>query len=288
MNTYKWLVRREIWENRAIWTLPLAIGAVLLLAALFGRVEFDVPFLAVQTHSAGALLLFAFGAVFFFVMSIYSAWYLLDSLYADRKDRSILFWKSLPVSDAETVIAKLATGLLVIPVVYFVVADSTTLIIAFIVSLRARTWLGASLWNPEIWLQLQVLWIYLILTIAIWFLPVAAWLLLVSAWAKRSVTLWSIMPPLALVWAEKMFFGTHLIGEALSDRLMTGYPATAFHDFTGSLAAAAQGTAAAPLDVWKLLAPVDFVASPSTWIGVAVGVALVAAAIKLRARSVEL
>ena len=136
--------------------------------------------------------------------------------------------------------------------VYFVVADLTTLIIAFIVSLRARSWLGASLWNPEIWLQLQVLWIYLILTIAIWFLPVAAWLLLVSAWAKRSVTLWSIMPPLALVWAERMFFGTHWIGDALSDRLMTGYPATAFHDFTGSLAAAAQGTAGAPLDVLEI------------------------------------
>ena len=129
--------------------MPLAIGAVLLLAALFGRVEFDAPFAAARTHGAGALLLFAFGAIFLFVMSVYSAWYLLDSLYADRKDRSILFWKSLPVSDTETVLSKLATGLIVIPLVYFAAADLTTLIIAFIVSLRASTWFGVSLWQSR-------------------------------------------------------------------------------------------------------------------------------------------
>ncbi len=288
MNTYKWLIRRELWENRAIWIVPAAIGVLLVLAALFGRVEVDAPGAGAPGHGAGALLLFAFGAIFLLVMSAYSAWYLLDSLYAERKDRSILFWKSMPVSDAMTVLSKLATALIVIPLVYFAAADLSTLIIAFIVSLRASSWFGVSLWSPGIWLQLQALWIYLIVTSAIWFLPVAAWLMLVSAWAKRALMLWSILPPLGLVWAERMFFGTNEIGHQLWERLVTGYPEAAFHDFPGALVVAAQTATAAPVDVWKLLAPVDFAASPATWIGAALGAALVAAAIKLRARGIEL
>ena len=89
-------------------------------------------------------------------------------------------------------------GLIVIPLVYFVAADSPTLLMAFIVSMRAHAYVGSALWQPDLWLQLQVLWLYLIVTTAIWYLPVAGWLMLVSAWAKRAVMLWSILPPLAL------------------------------------------------------------------------------------------
>ena len=116
MNNYIWLVRREFWENRAIWVIPLVIGGFMVLCALFGRVDL----MAVSSHALGRTVGQAFlgtvGATFFAVMSIYAAWYLLDCLYADRKDRSVLFWKSLPISDATTVLSKLATAVIVIQI----------------------------------------------------------------------------------------------------------------------------------------------------------------------------
>ena len=95
-------------------------------------------------------------------MTIYSTWYLLDCLYADRKDRSVLFWKSLPISDTATVLSKLFIGLIAIPIVYFAAADLSTLLMAFIISVRAHSSLGSALWQPDLWLQLQVLWLYVI------------------------------------------------------------------------------------------------------------------------------
>src|SRR5450631_4796644 len=170
MNDYAWLVRREFWENRAIWIVPTVIGVALTLAALFGNAQ--IPALSLpDSRVFSGVVLFGFGVTFFVVMNIYATWYLLDCLYADRKDRSVLFWKSLPLSDTATVLAKLFTGLIAIPLVYFIAADVSTLLLAFIVSMRAHAYFGSVLWQPEPWLQLHVLWLYVILTTAVWFLP---------------------------------------------------------------------------------------------------------------------
>src|ERR1700738_690126 len=153
MNTTIWLVRREFWENRAIWMIPAVISGVMILIALFGRIEL-MSISHVPTRAVGGGFLLGVGATFFVVLSIYSTWYLLDCLYADRKDRSVLFWKSLPISDAKTVMSKLALALIVIPAVYFAAADLTTLIMAFILSVRASSSLGDALWHADLWLQL--------------------------------------------------------------------------------------------------------------------------------------
>jgi len=289
MNEYAWLIRREFWENRAIWIVPAAIGAALTLAALFGNVQ--VPGLSVpDAHVFSGVVLFGFGAAFFVVMNIYATWYLLDCLYAERKDRSVLFWKSLPISDTATVLAKLFTGLIAIPLVYFVAADIATLLMAFIVSVRAHAVLGGSLWHPDLWLQLQVLWLYLIVTVALWFLPFAAYLLVISAWAKRAVTLWSIIPPLSAYLLERWFVGTHWVGTVLRDRAL-GYLPHAFRDNTGhgawATAIVGDEPITAPASIWHLLDPVGFLSSPATWIGLTVGIALVMAAIQLRLRCTQ-
>ena len=172
MKRYSWLIRREFWENRAIWIVPAVIGGALTLATLFGRVDIGGAVLSDEHRAVvGGLMLFGFGASFFVVMNIYATWYLLDCLHADRKDRSVLFWKSLPISDTATVLSKLFTGLIAIPLVYFIAADLSTLMIAFIISIRARATFGMSLWQPDLWLQVQALWLYLIVTTAIWYLP---------------------------------------------------------------------------------------------------------------------
>jgi ABC-2 type transport system permease protein len=291
MNHFVWLVKREFWENRAIWIVPAVIGGVLTLAALFGRVDIDYMPSPDHTRAIGGVVLFAFGFTFFAVMNLYSTWYLLDCLYADRKDRSILFWKSLPISDTWTVLAKLFTGLIAIPVVYFLAADVTTLLIAFIASVRAHPTVGDSLWQPDLWAQLQALWLYLIVTTAIWYLPFTAYLMVISAWARRAVVLWSLVPPLALCLLERWFFGTSRVGALLEHRAF-GYLAAAFHrpvyaDASNAVVSGARGFMT--LDsVWRLLDPLEFVTRPATWIGVVVGSALILVAIQLRLRRTEI
>jgi ABC-2 type transport system permease protein len=290
MNIAIWLVRREFWENRAIWMIPAVIGGLMVLIALFGRVDLmsippQMPFQAV-----GGGFLLAVGATFFAVMSIYSTWYLLDCLYADRKDRSVLFWKSMPISDTTTVLSKLATALIVIPAVYFAAADLTTLIMAFIVSVRSSASIDGALWHADLWLQLQALWLYMIVTTALWYLPIAAYLLVVSAWAKRAVMLWSLLPPLTLVLAERWFFDGHMIADAIGERLL-GYPAQAFRDDPGSSSwvttVVDNDTITTPTSIWGFFNVGGFFSSAETWIGAAVGVALIVCAVQLRTRRTE-
>ena len=292
MNNSNWLIRREFWENRAIWMIPAVFGGLLLLAALFGQVSLPRLTSAHESREAAGAFLVVVGAMFYLVMGVYSTWYLLDCLYTDRKDRSILFWKSLPISDANTVLCKLLVGMIIIPLVYFAAADATALFAAFILSIRARASIGSALWNGEVWWQVQVLWMYVIVTTAVWFLPVAGWAMLMSAWAKRAVMLWAVLPPLLLYILERVFFGTRMVGHLITRRLM-GLPFVSFNDpkyvwtHEGGLVDNAAAGASTP-SVWHLINPSGFFTNPETWIGAAVGVALIVAAIQLRMRRSEI
>jgi energy-coupling factor transporter ATP-binding protein EcfA2 len=129
MNTYIGWCAGNSGRTGRFGSCRLSLGGLLTLATLFGRVNIDgltthvAPATAEQGTVVGGLILFIFGIVFFAMAYVYASWYLLDCLYADRKDRSILFWKSLPISDTQTVLAKLFTGLIAIPLVYFIAAD---------------------------------------------------------------------------------------------------------------------------------------------------------------------
>jgi ABC-2 type transport system permease protein len=269
--------------------IPAVFGGLLILAALFGHVSIPTLSSRTETRDAGGIFLIVIGLMFYSVMAVYSGWYLLDCLYADRKDRSILFWKSLPISDVRTVLSKLAIALVIVPVVYFVAADVTSLIAAFILSVRARDSLGTALWQPDLWLQIQVLWIYTIIVSAVWYLPVVGWLLAVSAWAKRAVILWSILPPFVLYLIERVFFGTSVIGHELTKRL-AGMAPVAYYArsemFSHNRINATAGDG--PASVWQFINPSGFFSSPQTWIGAAVGVALIVVAIQLRMRRSEI
>jgi ABC-2 type transport system permease protein len=283
MNDFIWLVRREFWENRAIWVLPACIGALMVVAGLFGKLEISMLHAGDrQSELAGVLFLFAIGGVFWVAMGIYSLWYLLDCLYADRKDRSVLFFKSLPLSDSATVLSKLFVGVIAIPLVYFAAADISALLIAFVISVRARLAFGNTLWRPELWAQLQVLWLYVIATGILWYLPVVGWLLLVSAWAKRAVILQALLPPLAIMLAELLFLGTRVSCFVLRDRLLGGGYVALHHPIHWSLS-----TGEITPGVWQLPDPVGFLTSADVWIGVLVGAAFVAGAVQLRKRRTD-
>ena len=283
MNDFIWLVRREFWENKAIWVLPACIGALMVVGSLFGKVEIAMLRASdAQGELAAVLLFFAIGGVFWVAMSIYSVWYLLDCLYADRKDRSVLFFKSMPLTDSMTVLSKLFVGAIAIPLVYFCAADIAALLIAFVISVRAHLVFGNVLWRPELWLQVQALWLYVIATGVLWYAPVVGWLMLVSAWAKRAVILQALLPPLAIMLAELLFLGTRVSCIVLRDRLLGGGYAAFRHPIHWSLANGEMTPG-----VWRLPDPEGFLSSPDVWIGVVIGAAFIAGAVQLRKRRTD-
>jgi ABC-2 type transport system permease protein len=283
MNDFIWLVRREFWENKAIWVLPACIGALMVVGSLFGKVEIAMLRASdAQGELAAVLLFFAIGGVFWVAMSIYSVWYLLDCLYADRKDRSVLFFKSMPLTDSMTVLSKLFVGVIAIPLVYFCAADIAALLIAFVISVRAHLVFGNVLWRPELWLQVQALWLYVIATGVLWYAPVVGWLMLVSAWAKRAVILQALLPPLAIMLAELLFLGTRVSCIVLRDRLLGGGYAAFRHPIHWSLANGEMTPG-----VWRLPDPEGFLSSPDVWIGVVIGAAFIAGAVQLRKRRTD-
>jgi ABC-2 type transport system permease protein len=276
--------------------VPAVVAGLLIFGAMFGTVDLPVQAGSAlqlkpdQAHAFGSLLLFGFGVSLFIVMCVYVVFYQTDALYADRKDRSILFWKSLPLSDTQIVLSKLLTATVIIPLAFFIAANLTTLMMAAIISFRAGAPIAHILWQPNLWLQLQVLWLYLIVTMAIWFLPIYGYLLFVSAWARRAVLLWVILPPALLVLAEKSISHTGYFAKLIGERLGGLMPhafldprdsAISFHVF------GEKDVIAGPSSVWQLVDPVGFFTSPAVWIGVGVGAAFVYGAIELRRRRMD-
>jgi len=288
MNTTFWLIRRELWENRAILTMPAVIGLLLVLVALFGQIQLDAGDLA-QIHEAvtgqgsylAERLFLAISVVFLLIMGVYSSWYLLDCLSAERRDRSVLFWKSLPISDTATVLSKLGTALLVIPLVYFGFAVLTNLLLASILSIRLRVLQGVGLWSAGNWFDFELVWLYIIATLALWFLPVAAWVMLVSAWARRAVLLWTTLPLLAVMLLEHYFVRSDWFMREVWLRIGYGYLVAAF--------AIDNETVFSPSTTLRhALSPLAFVSEPETLIGIGVGVALLVATVQVRLRRTEL
>jgi ABC-2 type transport system permease protein len=220
------LVRREYWENKgAFRTTPMIIGGiyiVFLLMSIFTTAHFDnelytfreaVRLLAEQpaefraAHAQEVML----GTSLFFtlVLAFVVFFYLLGALYDDRKDRSILFWKSLPASDSLTIASKLMAAMVLAPLIFWAVFVVTQIVMAVIASLMVLS-VGENPWalflsvvNPvEAWLILLVSY----LAASIWFLPIYGWLLLVSAFAPRIPLLFAVLPPVAFailqIWVD--------------------------------------------------------------------------------------
>lgn len=230
------LIQRETWEHRSLVWVPAIVAAAIVLAALVssnisGSVQIDIngeggeffAQLAVDPASQAKLFSIWMGAIgtpVLFVTLIVLYFYLLDALYAERKDRSILFWKSMPVSDSATVLSKVATALVAAPVYVWLLSLVMGLfifaIVAFKVAGTPLAPLGTFHWGAWIMLQLTVL--QNLLIGAAWYAPVAGWLLLVSVWAKRAPFLWAISPAL-VVLLEDLVLDSSYVGRFIYYRL---------------------------------------------------------------------
>jgi ABC-2 type transport system permease protein len=219
-----------------------------------------------------------FAWVLYGLTSVVIFFYLADCLYAERKDRSILFWKSLPVSDSATVLTKALVALLIVPLGLFVLAFVTNLIAYAILWLRLHN--NAALaplmtWDTVEWLRLNGALLLAIPILALWYAPIAAYQLLVSAWAKGSVFVWTVLPPLVLILGERFTFGTWYIRNVLRDRLGLSVIGVAARGRASNTPFGQRGLFDG-IDVIGLLSSLDM------WIGVAIAVAFVLAAIRIR------
>jgi ABC-2 type transport system permease protein len=218
MNRLMALIKREFWENKgAFRTTPLVIGGIFLAAMVMFLITFShfdnefqslkelLRFIAQQDAGLRAKVLFAANlevSVFFsMVLAFVVFFYLLGSLYDDRKDRSILFWKSLPASDTLTIGSKLLSAMIVAPLIFWIVYVITHIVIMLLFSvvimvLGENPWtLFLSLGNPFKAWSLVLLSYF---AQSIWALPLYGWLMLVSAFAPRIPLLFAILPPVIL------------------------------------------------------------------------------------------
>ena len=224
------LIRRELWEHRAIYVMPLVIALLVSLMSITGQVTVsgfdhavDIGILGAtnlgenERSAALTVLMISLSSTFVLSMWILIVFYALDALYAERKDRSILFWRSIPLTDFETVLSKLVTALLVIPLVTFAVIVATHLIVFLITSM----WLGARgantwhlIWTAAPFFDNWTATLVFVMALSLWLSPFVGWFLFVSAFTKRSPLLIASLPIAILPLLEKILFKTSVFAEA--------------------------------------------------------------------------
>ncbi len=327
--TLRWLLKREYWENRGGFLYaPFIAGAVSLVMSTLGIVlglfalrraaadgnlnvdginvnGLDLALLTGKLDAADRVQL---GQAMDLTVTLSSTWpfivlgfvvffYCLGALYDDRRDRSILFWKSLPLSDTQTVLSKALSALLVAPLIAVAASLLTMLCFMAMLSIVVLAHGGsplALLWGPSHPLTLAAGHLAWIPVYALWALPTAGWLLLCSAWAKSKPFLWAVMLPvfagvvvsttnvMQLFGSGAGWFWQHVVGRLLlgafpgTDLLYRAQPAGRNEDMQNL------ATLLSPSSQLRTLA------TPELWIGAAFGVVFIILAIRLRRRAGEI
>jgi ABC-2 type transport system permease protein len=271
-----WSVRRELWESRSIYIAPLAVAAVFLFGFMISTIHLLDKMRAAlaldlikrhklieQPYNFAALVIM--GTTF-----VVAVFYCLDALHGERRDRSILFWKSMPVSDLITVVSKASIPLLVLPLLAFAITVVTQLIMLLLstVVLLGSGLSVSTLWSHVSFFQMSLALLYHLLVVhGLWYAPIFGWLLLVSAWARRTAFLWAALPPLAIGVVEKLAFNTSHFAAMLGHLISGGTAGTASTGDSMSMGALTSGHA---------------LSAPSFWVGLAFAAACLAAAVRLR------
>lgn len=231
LRPYWTLAKREVWEHRSFWIVPIVIGCLAILGTLYGSgalivaahqgvvsINGDISMTGMDRVQAVRAFIFGSAGLFNTVMLFMVSFYLMDSLYADRKDRSILFWKSLPLSDSKMVLSKLSTGMATAPALMLLIVIIAEIIIGILFVIAAGI-AGINLLSVALQPGTIVLsWITLAFALivqAIWLLPFYGWFLLCSAWAKKLVLAWTVLIPLGLMAVEGIVFRTSYIAHAI-------------------------------------------------------------------------
>ena len=322
MNTMKWLVKREYWEHKGgfFWA-PIWIAAIMtffITATMFTAVAMGTkhgfqrtmvngmtvstvtnlssvmtPEQQSEAATAAATGYMGMSAPLFMVLGFVVFFFSLSALFDERRDRSVFFWKSLPISDGATVLSKVAIALIVAPLITLAIAtlmSSLLLVLACIAAAMTGLHVFGQVFGT-LSLYLAPLQVAAMLPVYIfWALPAVGWLMMVSAWARTKPFLWAVGGPLLagalLGWFNAMFgfgwntnwFWQHIVGRGL----LSVMPGTWFihHGFANARDITA-GTHSADMGIalaqsWRVFTTADM------WIGVAAGAAMIYTAIRLR------
>ncbi|HKR66151.1 MAG TPA: ABC transporter permease [Thermoanaerobaculia bacterium] len=275
---FNWSVRRELWENRFLYLAPLVVSAFVLLGtfisvvALAHRLRTMRAMDAVQWHKTVVTPFSMAPAPILFTTFLVGMFYSLDALYGERRDRSILFWKSLPVSDRTTVLSKAAIPLVMLPLIGMAIG----LVVQFILLMLSAPIFAGHGMSPATALgefrffQEPIVMVYGLTVHSLWMAPIYAWLLFVSAWAKRMPVLWATLPLVAIGILERLALGT------------THFAALVKYRFMGAMHEAFVPQNAVMIDRLADLDPVRFLTAPGLWTGLIAAAAFLAAAVRLR------
>ncbi|NIA56569.1 hypothetical protein HAV22_23375 [Massilia sp. TW-1] len=321
-DTMKWLLRREFWEHKgSMFWAPLIVGAalVVLMSCTFtyGILQHGIPAhvtingqtlhharldqilpeetkLMVAKIATGMYL--GAGAPLFAILTAVVFSYCLGALYNERRDRSILFWKSLPVSDPVTVVSKAVTAMVVAPAITLVLAIIASLaqlvIVGLVLSTQGLNLFPSLLASSGLYLSPLRL-IALLPVYVVWALPTVGWLMLVSSWAKSKPFMWAVgVPVVALIvikWinvALESFSGqtlllAHYAGDVVA-RILAGIVPGIWFTFQphllGGMPMTGNGVDMSGVVSQSYLS----LAGIDAWIGVALGVAMLVAAVRMR------
>jgi len=274
-----WSLRRELWEHRAVKFAPLGVAGIVLFGFLMGLLRspqqiWNDTNLSAAKRMQENIVPYGIAAAALIATSIFvGVFYCLGTLHNERRDRSILFWKSMPVSDLTALLAKATVPLAILPLVAFLVIVATQLIMlllgtaAVAVSGHSVETYWAALPLPQIMAEA----LYGLVTLSFWYWPVYGWLLFISAWARRAPFLWAVLPPFGLGLIEALAFNTSHVFEILKSRLVGSFEAAfIYHE---------QAKAAFP---FPQMDPLGFVMSPGLWIGMVLGAGFFVAAVWMR------
>jgi ABC-2 type transport system permease protein len=272
-------VRRELWENRSIYVAPLIVAVVVLVGFLIstiGMPERRQGVLLLDPAHQRAMIGMPYDVaamMLIFTAFIVGVFYCLDALHSERRDRSILFWKSLPVSDLTTVLSKASVPFVILPLIIF----GTVVLVQFLMLLWSSaillpSGLAATTWTRFNLFQQSVILLYSLIVIVLWHAPIYGWALLISGWARRATFLWAVLPFLAIGILEKLAFDTSHFASMLKNRVFdAGDTAFAFQPHRGLT-----------IDSLAQLTPGRYLATPGLWIGLVFAAAFVALAVRQR------
>ncbi len=279
-----WSIRRELWENRSIYLAPLIVAALIILGFFYSTLRMPSGMLISTTvdnngvvthtsHGIDPIMPYTIAAALImgttFLVGIF---YCLDALYGERRDRSILFWKSLPISDLTTVLSKATIPLVLLPLLTWgitVVTQSIMLLINVTV-FHARGIDTGTLHSGLPLTQNSVMLLYHLIAIhALWYAPIWCWFLMVSAWARRTPLLWAALPPVALGLLEMITLRTGHVFQFLSYRIHGPQIADTY-------------SSGMSMSQNMSISPAQFLATPGLWTGLALAAVFLAAAIQLR------
>ena len=275
---FLWSVRRELWEHKSVWIAPLAVAGLVLAAfvlAASGHLEQVGSFAALPPDKQRLMVVMPFSlaaSAILFTAFVVGAFFCVEALNTERRDRSILFWKSMPVSDRTTVLSKAAIPIAVIPPIAFGIALATQAILLVVGSaiFKAKGADVAAFYEKLPIFAMTVSMLYGIAVHALWYAPIYALLLMVSAAVRRPLP-WVIVPLIVVQVLERIAFGTSYSGAFIKYRLLGGM-SEAFKPDALKQAI----TSLSQLD------PARFLTSPGLWLGLLAAAVFLFIAIRLR------